>query len=83
MSDHEKLSEISMKLDGIVIQVEKTHAALFGIDGQGGLHRWVQDHERRITDLQQHKNKLVGVMVVLTGIFGIIGAKIMSLISTK
>lgn len=71
------------KLDELVSRLDKMHTAVFGIDGQGGLHRWVQDHEKRIAELQSHKNKSLGVMMVVTAAFSFIGAKVVSLISSK
>lgn len=78
MSDKEQLSILIYRLEETAKKVDQIHQALFGAEGHGGLNRMVEDHERQLRDLQQHKAKALGVAAVLTIIGGAIGAKLIS-----
>lgn len=60
-------------------QINDIHAVLFGVEGQGGLHRQVQEHEKAISNFKQDKARVLGIVAGVSVIISLIGAKIMSL----
>lgn len=56
-------------------QISEIHTTVFGVDGQGGLHRWLEKVDKDVDDLKTQKHKALGVIAGLTLAFEFIGHK--------
>lgn len=52
-------------------RVGEIHTALFGVEGAGGLHRWVRDINRQLATLEKEvtlqKGKMIGIAIGVSG----------------
>ncbi len=64
------------KLDKVAEQVEQMHTTLFGVEGQGGIHRRVERLEAHREEMKGIMAKVFGALIIIGSIASFIGAKI-------
>lgn len=72
--------EESTKLGRIDQRVGEIHAALFGVEGQGGLHRRVEAVEKDVEALKSFHAKTIGIAAAVTSAVTLFGGKLLGLI---
>lgn len=68
--------EQERKLDLMVEQVGAIHTTLFGVEGQGGIHRRVEKLEEHREEIKGVIAKLFGALIVIGGVASFLGSKI-------
>jgi len=74
MSDGEKLERMSR-------QITEIHTALFGVNGHGGLHRWVEELNKRVDGLSRFRSQLIGYCVGASAVVSIVGWVVANILS--
>ena len=72
-----KLSELSASVRMSAEKVDKIYVALFGVEGAGGLHRWVKDINVKLDQLDKdvtlERGKMLGIAVGISGFISLAG----------
>ncbi len=68
--------EQERKLDKVAYEVGQIHTTLFGVEGQGGIHRRVERLELHREEMKGIMAKVFGALIVIGSIASFIGAKI-------
>lgn len=64
------------KLDKVAEQVGQMHTTLFGVEGQGGIHRRVERLEEHREEMKGIMAKVFGALIVIGSIASFLGAKL-------
>jgi len=71
-----RLDAIAEKLDAMNKKIDEVKVSLFGVEGHGGLHKWVSDINARVSALEADynisKGRLVGVCVGVSSFISIV-----------
>lgn len=65
-----RLDQINSKLDDIQTELTEIRTTVFGAAGQGGLHRWVADINRRVDGLNRSEARIIGISVGASSAIG-------------
>lgn len=68
--------EQERKLDKVAELVGQMHTTLFGVEGQGGIHRRVERLEEHREEMKGVMAKVFGALIVIGSVASFIGAKI-------
>ena len=72
-----RLSELSCAIKQTSDKVDKIYVALFGVEGAGGLHRWVQDINKKLDGLEKEvtlaRGKVLGIAIGISGFISLAG----------
>ena len=72
-----RLSELSCAIKQTSDKVDKIYVALFGVEGAGGLHRWVKDINVKLDQLDKdvtlERGKMLGIAVGISGFISLAG----------
>ena len=67
------MSELDEQVQEIREKVTEIHTAMFGASGQGGLHRWVSDIDKRVHELSRSEARVIGISIGVSTCIGVIG----------
>ena len=72
-----RLSDLSAAIKETSDKVDKIYVALFGVEGAGGLHRWVKDINVKLDQLDKdvtlERGKMLGIAVGISGFISLAG----------
>jgi hypothetical protein len=71
--------EQEKKFEMLVKQMNEVHAIVFGVEGQGGLHRWVSHLNEQVQQLSRWQHGINGMKVGIGAAWGVLGAVIIYL----
>lgn len=58
-------------------KLDRIYTALFGVEGAGGLHRWVRDINHKLDSLEKDvtlaRGKMLGIAIGISGFISILG----------
>ena len=60
--------EQEKKLDDVRDGVNAMHTAIFGTEGHGGLHSWVQSIDKDVDELKGFKARAAGISLAVSAI---------------
>lgn len=73
-----KLEEIDGRVVIVDKKVDEVRVSLFGVEGNGGLYKWVRDINESVsslkTDYHLTKGKVYGIAIGVSGLVSIISA---------
>ncbi len=70
--------EQERKLDTVAEQVGAIHTTLFGVEGQGGIHRRVERLESHREEMTTFKAKMLGMVTAASFLASAAGSKFIS-----
>ncbi len=70
--------EQERKIDAMAEQVGAIHTTLFGVEGQGGIHRRVERLEGHREEMSAFKAKLLGMVTAASFLASAAGSKFIS-----
>ena len=76
----EQEQQVVRQISDIQAKLTEIHATIFGVEGQGGLHRRIEKLEGHRDEINIFKAKMLGAVTVASAVASFLGVKIAAIL---